>query len=515
MILREYQKNAITKVLYSLPKNPILVSPTGSGKTVMASALVQEANCYTLWLAHRKELIDQGAASLRDHGLSVGIIKSGYSTNNNPVQVASVQTLVRRHMPNAELIVIDECHHAVGNSYQTILDQYPNVPRVGLTATPFRLDGKGLKDVFGEIVVSATAEELIEQGYLHKPKVWTCSQPDLAAIKKTAGDYNLKQLDEAVNQTTLIGDIVDTWIKRANAYKTVVFAVSIEHSKNIVRAFREAGVAAEHLDGNTPKEDRAAILCRLRTGETTVISNCMVLTEGWDLPALECAIIARPTASLCLHLQMIGRVMRATEGKDGAVILDHAGNHHQHGSVTRKLTYSLESAPKTTKGEPLGLKTCPECFLLVEPQEKVCPDCDYEFINEREIKAEGGELTEFNEDSWEYHNNFWISTENERFYCGYKSGWSLYRYKDRFGNWPPVCYPHGRDNEGIFINPEGDMDHKRLVWKGLDAVRKSKGYKRGWTAYQYRKHFGVWPRNVEDVASKLEKKREQWQLNHT
>ena len=150
---------------------------------------------------------------------------------------------------------------------------------------------------------------------LHRPKVWASQSPDLRGVKVIAGDYSLGALASRTNTAELNANIVATWQKHAAGKRTVAFAVDVAHSKAITEAFVAAGVPAEHIDGRTYERD--TVLARLARGQTLVVSNCMVLTEGWDLPALECAIIARPTASLNLHLQMIGRVMRAAEGKSG------------------------------------------------------------------------------------------------------------------------------------------------------------------------------------------------------
>lgn len=300
--LRAYQRQAVEDVIAKLDHRPILVSPTGSGKTTMATEIVERLGVPTLWMAHRKELIDQAAERLEAHGLKTGIVMSGYDGDPEAqVQVASIQTLVRREKPPARLIVVDECHHAAADSYQNVLAEYPDAHVVGLTATPFRLDGRGLGDLFGELVVAAWSDELCADGVLHKPRVWASKAPDLRGVRVVAGDYNLGALAERSNTAELNADIVDTWRKHAAGRRTVAFAVDIAHSLAITKAFQDAGVTAEHLDGGTPRSERDDILDRLRAGKTLVVSNCMVLTEGWDLPALECAIIARPTASLNLH----------------------------------------------------------------------------------------------------------------------------------------------------------------------------------------------------------------------
>lgn len=499
--LRDYQEAAVTNVIAALGSRPILVAPTGSGKTVMATEVVRRLDVPTLWLAHRKELIDQAAERLESHGLSTGIIKAGYATFPlAPVQVASVQTLVRRDKPRAGLIVIDECHHAAADTYQRILDEYDGVPCVGMTATPFRLDGRGLGDLFGEIIVAAWADELCESGVLHSPKVWASKAPDLRGVRVTAGDYNLGQLSERSNTAELHADIIETWQKRAAGKRTVAFAVDVAHSLAITAAFRAAGVPAEHLDGRTPTDERDAILARLRSGETQVVSNCMVLTEGWDLPALECAIIARPTASLNLHLQMIGRVMRARDGKDGAIVLDHAGNHHVHGLVTRRLHYALGNE-KVGFAEPLGLRRCKACGLLFDTQLPACPECGWAPVAEESRRGRfgvhyAGELAEFDDSSFEYRRQVWNLIEAEREASGYKPGWSFYRFEELFGVKPVVVGGELIDSD------RATMDEKRAVFEQFARIAAERGYKPGWAAYRYRDTFGCWPRGfVTDVRA--------------
>lgn len=498
-VLRDYQRKAIDATLDNIALNPILVSPTGSGKTVMGKALVAELAVPTLWLAHRTELIEQAAKQFQ----RCGIIKSGYPETDAEIQVASVQTLIRRQKPTARLIVIDECHHVGGgNSYQTILDAYPGVPVVGLTATPFRLDGRGLGQIFKTIVVSAYPDELIAQGWLHAPKVYAGSPPDLRGVIVTGGDYNLGELAKRMNNDA---DVVGTWQQRAAGRRTIAFAVDIDHSKRITKAFSDAGVPAEHLDGSTPADERSAILARLKSGETLIVSNCMVLTEGWDLPALECAIIARPTASLNLHLQMIGRVMRAADGKAGAVVLDHAGNHHVHGLVTRRLAYSLDGSVRIGEADPLGLRQCRQCFVLYDSKLKQCPECGH-VPTPVERTAPGihgdGVLGEFNED-FTYRRAIWNLIEAEREANDYKPGWSLYRYEERFGSKPVLA---GRE----LVDPQNaTMEQKRQVYEFYLDLARAKGLKEGFASHRYREIFGCWPRGFVEDSKKTEI-RERW-----
>lgn len=406
-----------------------------------------------------------------------------------PIQVASVQTLAHRSIPDADLLVIDEAHHAPANGYKRLIDRFPE--RLGLTATPFRLDGKGLRSAgFNRIVVAAYTDDLCAEQTLHEPTVFAAPSIDLSGVKKTAGDYNLKALSAAVGGAKLNGRIVDTWQKKAAGKRTVAFAVDVAHAETIVAAFLEAGVPAELVSGETPKAERDGVLARLAAGITLVVVNCQVLTEGWDLPSCEVAIIARPTASLCLHIQQIGRVMRACEGKDGAIVLDHAGNYSRHGLVTDRLKYDLDGKVKKAGGEA-PRKTCPECAKVVPAGVHVCPECGHEFPREDKTTESDAELLPVgHKDSAEERQRKWtamLSTALRivRGQSGGTFGWddkntakanaiAAGKYKARYGSWPLSI-------AGKLIDPRtaspGDWEQLRAAWrhigtyKGWDAAK--------------------------------------------
>lgn len=416
------------------------------------------------------------------NGESDGLCPDGYVYN---LEVAGF------HNYSANGLIVHNCHHSTAGQYREILDAYPRAAVVGLTATPFRLDGKGLGDIFGEIIVSAYTDDLVSQGWLHAPKVFAGSVPDLRGVKKTAGDYNIQQLADRMRGAN-VADIPATWRKRADGRRTVCFAVNVEHSQEIVAALQAEGIAAEHIDGTTPPDLRRATLARLASGETRVVSNCMVLTEGWDLPSLECAIIARPTASLNLHLQMIGRIMRVCDDKAGAVVLDHAGNHHVHGLVTRRLNYSL-AGKVAGEVEQLGLRQCPMCKLLYSPTLKACPECGYAPpVAEREkpnIHGDG-ELTEYRED-FAYRREIWNLIEAERESMGFKEGWSLFRYKERFGAFP--LFAENDDRRELVDPNNATREQKESVYARFLSFARERGMADGWASHKYREAFGVWP----------------------
>lgn len=484
-------------------RRPILVAPTGSGKTVMG---VEVAKIITggfggraLWLAHRKELVEQAASHVERAGGVVGIIMAGVAPLPlATIQVASIQTLARRQPPSADLVVIDECHHATGDSYGEILSHYSSVPVVGLTATPFRLDGRGLGDVFGELVVAARTDELCDAGYLTRPRVWATETPDLRGIKIVAGDYAKNSLAGRMNTPEMNRAIVANWVRRAIGRRTVVFAVDVAHSRAMAAQFQRAGVPAEHIDGATPRAEREAILARLASGETLVVCNCMILTEGWDLPSLECAVIARPTASLNLHWQMIGRIMRACHGKDGAIVLDHAGNHHVHGLVTRRIEYTLEAGRRAGSSEPLGMRRCVECGLYFDSGAESCPECGWIPTIDFAVGAPASpeELAEFDDSSFEYRRAMWRAIENERISAGFSSGWSWFRFVERFGDEPVLGYvrdERGRKQIELIDAKTAGPSEKRAVYERLLDVAREKGFKDGWASHKYRDVFGVWP----------------------
>lgn len=496
---RDYQVEAIRGVIRSLPSNPLLVAPTGAGKTFTASRLVRDLGVPTLWVAHRRELIDQAAKSLRRLGLRVGIIRAGDPVDPGAeVQVASIQTLARRECPRVGLAVIDEAHRAKANSYAKVFAL--GVPVVGLTATPFRLDGRSLGDVFGSIVVAAQVADLVarpgetpnDDRPLWNPEVYSFPSLDLDGVKITRGDFDPKAVAEAIENSSIYGDVVGEWERLAGNTQTVAFAANVQHSKHIVEAFKAAGVAAEHIDGNTPSDVRDGVLARLASGETRVVSNCLILTEGWDLPSLGCVIIARPTASLNIHIQTVGRVMRHAEGKVGALVLDHAGNHLRHGAVTRRLEYDLDREVAGAPGESLGLRRCDGCAFLFSPAAKACPACGLEVSEEMRrqetvVRAVAGRLVRYGDQDFEFRREYFDALKAKAQADGLNGTWVFNQYKDRFGDFPLVI-----DGEMV-DGRDKTRKNKKRVFAHLERIRLAKAYAPGWAANRYREVFGVWP----------------------
>ncbi len=346
-----------------------MVLPTGGGKTSVFTKLAAEIRGPVVILVHRRELATQAANRLREFGVDHGFIMAGMPPKTYArVQIASVQTLVRRKVPPASLVICDEAHLSTAKTWASILEQYPNAKILGCTATPWRLSGKSLADAYDACAVVSTPRELREQGYLCNYVGFSYKTPDLSGVATVGGDYNEKQSAEAMREPTIVNNVVEQWLAHAAHLSTVVFNVTVEHSLEVTAKFKAAGVAAEHLDGETPLEQRRAILARVASGATRVLCNVGVAVEGLDIPRLKCCVLNRPTKSLARAIQMMGRVRRPFEGQT-ARIHDHAFLMRSHGLPDDERDYTLT----TKKPRPASLTTCEKCGAIYRGA--VCPQC--------------------------------------------------------------------------------------------------------------------------------------------
>jgi DNA repair protein RadD len=455
--LRKYQRIAferLTERIEAGVRRLVVVSPTGSGKTVLGAHVVAEAirvGRRVLFVAHRREIIDQTRSKLLAYGLGdgeVGVIMAS-DPRRRPgamVQVASIDTLRHRSAPGADLVIVDECHRAVSPSYRRLQDSYPDATHLGLTATPYRADGRGLGAAYDEILVVASPKELIAQGHLVAPRIFTAAPddlPDLSHVKVRGGDFDERALADAMDRTPLVGNLVEHWQKYASDLRTVVFATSIAHSHHIIERFRAAGVAAEHLDGETPTAERDAILARVARGETRVISNVGVLCEGTDIVSLKCCALARPTMSTGLYLQQVGRIMRPWNN-ERAVILDHAGCVLRlgHGRPDDDREFSLDDRKKrggSREPSEATAKPCPGCDEVLAAAVRSCPGCGHVFASDEPVPEEqGGELIEVG--SLDPHRARWDELCAEAGERGYHPGWARHRFRGEFGFDPPSSF---------------------------------------------------------------------------
>lgn len=401
--LRDYQQSLITDIrerFRSLDRTVLVQLATGGGKTVTSAYMVKTAaergrRCW--WVVHRREIILQASRTFWSMEIPHSLVMGGNITDRDAmVQVGSVQTLARRlgKLPPPDLIIFDECHHMGASQYQQIYEACPRAQVVGLTATPWRLDGRGLGAWFDGMVQGPSVADLMERGALCDYKLFAPSTADTSAIATQGGDFKRDQLSKLMDKPSIVGDAVQHYQRIAPGKRAIVFAVSVEHSQNVAAQFRAAGIAAAHVDGSMDTGARDAIVRDFSEGTLQVLSNADLFGEGFDVPAVEAVILLRPTQSLSLHLQQIGRALRPAEGKPHAIILDHAGNAMRHGLPDDDREWSLEDRPKKKRGQKseVPVKQCPKCFRVHAPQPS-CPQCQYAYpFQSREVEQVEGTL---------------------------------------------------------------------------------------------------------------------------
>ena len=403
MILRDYQARDLERLLDAYrggARRVLYRLPTGGGKTALFASLLSMARGGALVLTHRRELVLQARAMLeRVTGEPVGVTCAGIDDTapHARLRVATVPTLLARGLPEGcapSIVVADETHLAAARTWREVLDGLlAECHLLGVTATPERLDGRALGDIYDTMIEGPTVRELIAGGYLVQPLTYTTR----AAPRVS---------DAGLEVPTLTGEVVDTYERLASGRRGLVFASSIAHARSLVQAFTSRGIAAELLTGKT--RDRDAMLDRLRTGQTSIVCNYGVLTEGFDDPALSYIGIARCTQSLALWLQMCGRGMRAHEGKVDCVIADHGGNAElRHGPPDIDREWTLEGKRKRSAASlsvALTVSTCGQCLALwSRERSRCCPRCGAEpqAVERRLPEQLRGELERRTAAEWE------------------------------------------------------------------------------------------------------------------
>ena len=457
--LRPYQEGAIKnfdKSVLAGRRKILIVAPTGSGKTVIAAAIIQReasAGRSVLFIAPRRELVHQAAAKLKAVGVAHAYILAGDSRHNAyaGVQIASIDTLRARkhklHLLNPQVILIDEAHLYVTKIRTELIANWPRALLIGLTATPSRKDGRGLGVLFDELIQVSTVAALTESGHLVPARYFSISEPDMSRVATVAGDY--KQDDAATAMAPLIGDIVRTWLSRAGGRRTVVFCMTVAHSVSLRALFADAGVRAEHVDGETPIDHRAGILDRFASGEIQVLCNVQVASIGFDLPAVDCIVLARPTKSLVMYVQMIGRGLRPALAKTDCLVLDHSGTVHRLGFAADERNWSLDghadlATAKAMREVASGkAMTCPEC-LCVFCGGRVCPECGHYIAPPgKQIFNMEGELIEVGEHAPEDEASkmtFYSELRGHADNRGFNPGFAAHKYRERYGTYPPWAW---------------------------------------------------------------------------
>jgi superfamily II DNA or RNA helicase len=399
--LRPRQSTAIQDVrkAYAAGKRaPILVAPTGFGKTHTAAAIIKSAldKGKTVWfLAHLKEILEDTAGRLRSVNIPFGEIAAGKPKEyHRRVQIVSVQTAVRRDdLPKPDLVIVDECHLAVAKTYLKVLGKIDRPMLLGLTGTPCRLDGRGLGELFDEIIPTCSTELLIDEGLLAPIKYFAPHRPDLTGLRVQAGDYKQSDLAAEMDRSKITGDAIKHYRKHCDGKRTVVFCTSIEHAEHVAEEFNAAGYRAVAISGKSKSSERNAALTGLRSGEIQVVCNAQLWAAGVDVPQIECIVLLRPTKSLTFYLQAIGRGLRVSPGKTHLTVLDHSGSIFEHGPPWMQRIWSLVGRPKKEGVTPV--RQCPACLCAHVPA-PVCPECGYEYPEPKKNGPEkvDGELSE-------------------------------------------------------------------------------------------------------------------------
>ena len=499
--LRPYQAELVANASRALKvhRRVLIQSATGSGKTALASKMMSgcvDAGWSQWFVCHRDELIQQTSRTLIRGGVDHSYIAAGYPRNyQHQVQVGMVGTIGRRleKLSPPKIIFLDEAHHAVAGTWRKIIDQYPEALIVGLSATPQRLDGRGLDDVFNAIVPGPQTRWLMDQGWLSDYRAWTHAPPDLSGLKRRGSDFDPEELAAKMSDSRIVGDAVEHYLEICPGERGVAFCVNVDHAIRTRDAFVAAGVRAEMLDGATPKDVRRKVLDAFRAGEVDIITSVDLFGEGFDLPEMSVAILMRPTDSLSLFLQQCGRPMRpvwapgyeletvfgrlksiANGSKPYSFLLDHAGNIARHGLPDAYREWTLEGRKKSS-GVSSGPapKQCAKCFGANPSGTKVCRYCGFTFIlTPREIEIDAGQLQEIQREAIRAG----IASTPADEAATYEELVGIYMAR---GHNDPATAAEGAWKK------RGPITESQFL-QACHIVAKARGYKPGWADYKRR-----------------------------
>lgn len=421
-------------------KSCLLVSPAGSGKSVVIAEIARLTTLKggrVMFMVHRQELINQ--------------IMESFKANSVDLNLCTVMTVgkIRNRLdklPKPNLIITDETHHSLAKTYRDIYDYYSDVPLLGFSATPWRLNGKGLGDVYDAMIEGPDVQWLIDNHYLAPFDYYSVNLIDESKLSKSStGDYSNKSIDEAVGHT-IYGDVIKTYRDKVDGQQAIVYAHSIAFSKQIAQQFRDAGINAAHCDSKTPQRERDKIMTDFKKGTLKVLSNCDLISEGYNVPDCSCVIMLRPTESLVLFIQQSMRCMRFKPGKQ-ATIIDHVANYTRFGLPNTPHKWTLADREKKKKSTNTAvdtpIKQCAFCFAVIPAQSKNCPLCGHEVeVVQSEIKVDETARIEKIESNFKLQADYIVtkkiselkSYDELKAYAkarGYKQGWIYFQAKNK------------------------------------------------------------------------------------
>lgn len=478
--LNPHQDHAIDLLRRSLAtghKRPMLQAPTGAGKTVIGAAIVEGALAKgnpVLFVVPALSLVDQTVERFAEQGInSIGVMQAQHPATDadQPVQVATVQTLMHRKLPRAGIVLVDEAHRWFEFYGKWMsMPEWQKVPFVGLSATPWT---KGLGKHYDDLLIPTTTKQLISEGKLSPFKVFAPSHPDLSKVRTVAGDYHEGELSEAMSQPLLIADAVGTWLKLGEDRPTLCFGVDRAHARKLADQFEAAGVPTGYVDMDTPNDERQRIGERLRNGQIRVVCNVFTLTTGvdWDV---RCIILARPTKSEMLFTQIIGRGLRTAAGKEDCLVLDHSDTtlrlgfvddiHHEHLDDGK-----YQKSVGTKRERQLSLpKECTSCSYLKPAGIRKCPSCGFEPARQSSIEERQGELIALKgqrkakgDVSPHSKQEVWSMLLWWQEHHGKSSKFAKANYYGRYGTWPNSLHNSQMAPDAAFVNW---LKSKQIAW---------------------------------------------------
>lgn len=494
--LRKYQERAIQVLRDRVrdgKKRILLVAPVAAGKMTIIASIIRTSSVPVLVVVDRKELIDQCVEQLARLGITnVGVMRADDDRTDSSatIQCASIQTLARRKKPVAGLVIVDEAHIAAADSYLDLFEHYKESIILGFTATPTRLDGRPLGNVFECMEIIATYAELIRAGYIVAPECYDggTNNPNLSGVRISGGDYDETQLGEVMRDKTLIGGLLEHWLKLAHMYpkpdgsiglvegprrRTLIFAVNIAHSKDICSKFEAAGVRIAHIDGETSEVDRQRAIIALSNGDLEAISSCNIFLKGTDIPSAKCAVHARPTQSLVVARQSVGRILRPwhpgcplgclEHPSLTPLLLDHANLIATHGFPHEDLHWELNVKARRIT-QKVRMKICKGCYAYVTPSRMLCQYCGYEFKPEDapkdEIKETNEQLVRRSTTPEDMQRAFFDSMVKLARSKGWKPGAASAKFKNHYGAWPPWAWSEAV-KASFACDPEWQENYER------------------------------------------------------
>jgi DNA repair protein RadD len=406
--LRPRQEQALTDLRRAYAEGvraPILRAATGFGKTTVAAEIVRQAVAKgrSVWfLAHLREILDDTSGRLIAAGIEHGQIRAGRSVNYRvPVQVVAVQTAVKRSgLPRPDLIIIDECHLAVANTYRQVLAAAGWPLLLGLTGTPQRLDGRGLGEVFDRIVHTCETADLIAEGLLAPVRVYAPPGVDLSGLRSRAGEFDQGQAGELLSKPQVVGDALSHWQRLCVGRRGVAFCTTVAHAEAVAEQWQRAGFRAMAVHGGSDGVERREAVLGLRAGRLDLVACAQLWIAGVDVPEIDAVIWLRPTQSLTAWLQGNGRGLRIAPGKSDLLVLDHVGNCGRLDHPLAVHEWSLDGRRKRTREKALSVKVCPKCFAAMSSQASKCGECGHRFaVERRELMTVDGNLVEVDRDA--------------------------------------------------------------------------------------------------------------------